>query len=136
MAVTQAPRIRSDAVPLRTYRSQGRPAAIAGIGVHVPDRVLTNQELEQMVDTSDQWITERTGIKERRVAEPGTPTFELATVITKSVSSVGGISPSSRSQVTAGVSIWLIPPIDSRMPVIQLVRLASPSVNTVIPAER
>ena len=63
-------------------------------------------------------------------------TFELAAVITKSVSSSGGISPSSRSQVTAGVSIWLIPPIDSRMPVIQLVRLASPSVNTVIPAER
>ena len=79
MAVTQAPRVRSDAVPLRTYRSQGRPAAIAGIGVHVPERVMTNHDLEQMVDTSDKWITERTGIKERRVAEPGTPTFELAT---------------------------------------------------------
>jgi 3-oxoacyl-[acyl-carrier-protein] synthase-3 len=79
MAVTHAPRVRSDAVPLRTYRCQGRPAAIAGIGVYTPDRVLTNRELEQMVDTSDQWITERTGIKERRVAEPGTPTFELAT---------------------------------------------------------
>jgi 3-oxoacyl-[acyl-carrier-protein] synthase-3 len=79
MAVTQAPRVRSDAVPLRTYRSQGRPSAIAGIGVHVPDRVLTNHDLEQMVDTSDKWITERTGIRERRVAAPGTPTFELAT---------------------------------------------------------
>ncbi len=73
MAVSHAPRTRSDAVPLRTYRSQGRPAAIAGVGVHLPDRVLTNQDLEQMVDTSDKWITERTGIKERRVAEPGTP---------------------------------------------------------------
>ena len=80
MAVTQAPRIRSDAVPLRTYRTHGRPSAIAGIGVHVPDRVLTNRDLEQMVDTSDHWITERTGIKERRIAEPGTATFELATV--------------------------------------------------------
>jgi 3-oxoacyl-[acyl-carrier-protein] synthase III len=79
MAVTQAPRVRSDAVPLRTYRTQGRPSAMAGIGVHVPDRVLTNHDLEQMVDTSDKWITERTGIRERRVAEPGTPTFELAT---------------------------------------------------------
>ncbi|HSR24892.1 MAG TPA: beta-ketoacyl-ACP synthase III [Candidatus Eisenbacteria bacterium] len=79
MAVTQAPRTRSDAVPLRTYRTQGRPSAIAGIGVHVPDRVLTNRDLEEMVDTSDQWITERTGIKERRLAEAGTPTFELAT---------------------------------------------------------
>ena len=79
MAVTQAPRVRSDAVPLRTYRSQGRPAAVAGVGVYVPDRVVTNHDLERMVDTSDEWITERTGIKERRVAEPGTPTFELAT---------------------------------------------------------
>jgi 3-oxoacyl-[acyl-carrier-protein] synthase-3 len=79
MAVTHAPRIRSDSLPLRTYRAQGRPAGIAGIGVYAPPRVLTNHELEQMVDTSDQWITERTGIKERRIAEPGTPTFDLAT---------------------------------------------------------
>src|SRR5690348_14685762 len=79
MAVTQAPRVRSDAVPLRTYRAQGRPAAIAGIGIHAPERVVTNHDLEQIVDTSDKWITERTGIRERRVAEPGTPTFELAT---------------------------------------------------------
>lgn len=79
MAITQAPRVRSGAVPLRTYRSQGRPVAIAGIGVHVPDRVLTNQDLERMVDTSDKWITERTGIRERHIAEPGTATFELAT---------------------------------------------------------
>ncbi len=79
MAVTQVPRTRSDAVPLRTYRSKGRPSAITGIGVHTPERVLTNAQLEQMVDTSDQWITERTGIKERRLAEPGTPTFELGT---------------------------------------------------------
>ncbi len=79
MAVTHAPRTRSDALPLRTYRTQGRPAAIAGIGVHVPERVLTNRDLERMVDTSDQWIVERTGIRERRIAEPGTPTFVLAT---------------------------------------------------------
>ena len=79
MAITQAPRTRSDAVRLRTYRSTGRPTAIAGLGVYAPEKVLTNRDLERMVDTSDQWITERTGIKERRVAEPGTPTFELAT---------------------------------------------------------
>ncbi len=63
-------------------------------------------------------------------------TFDVATVITKSVSSSGGTSPSSRRQVTAGVLIGLMPPVDSRMPVIQLVRRTSPSVNTRIPAER
>jgi len=79
MAITQAPRVRSGALPLRTYRSTGRAAAIAGLGVYAPEKVLTNRELERMVDTSDQWISERTGIKERRIAEPGTTTFELAT---------------------------------------------------------
>ena len=63
-------------------------------------------------------------------------TFDAATVITKSVSSSGGTSPSSRRQVTAGVSIGLMPPMDSRMPVIQLARRTSPSVNTRIPAAR
>ncbi len=42
-------------------------AAITGVGGYVPDYVLTNHELEQMVDTSDEWITSRTGIKERRI---------------------------------------------------------------------
>src|SRR6185436_17420181 len=42
-------------------------AAITGVGGYVPDYVLTNKELETMVDTSDEWITTRTGIKERRI---------------------------------------------------------------------
>src|SRR5579872_1040757 len=77
MAVT-APRTRSDAVPLKTYKTSGRPSAIAGIGVHAPERLLTNADLEKMVETSDQWITERSGIKMRHVAEPGTTTYSLA----------------------------------------------------------
>ena len=43
-------------------------ALITGTGRSVPDRVLTNQDLERLVDTSDDWITTRTGIKERRIA--------------------------------------------------------------------
>jgi len=42
-------------------------AAITGVQGYVPDYVLTNQELEGMVDTNDEWITTRTGIKERRI---------------------------------------------------------------------
>jgi len=48
----------------------GFRAAITGIGSYVPDRVLTNDELSKMVDTSDEWIIERTGIRERRIAAP------------------------------------------------------------------
>lgn len=53
-------------------------AAIAGTGLALPDRVLTNADLEAIVETSDDWITKRTGIKTRRVAEPGTRTSDLA----------------------------------------------------------
>jgi 3-oxoacyl-[acyl-carrier-protein] synthase-3 len=49
---------------------EGFRAAITGIGSYVPDRVLTNAELSAMVDTSDEWIIERTGIRERRIAAP------------------------------------------------------------------
>src|SRR3954464_980748 len=42
-------------------------AAITGVGGYVPDYVLTNKELETMVDTNDEWITSRTGVKERRI---------------------------------------------------------------------
>ena len=46
----------------------GPRIGITGLGTHVPERVLTNDELARIVDTSDEWIRERTGIRERRVA--------------------------------------------------------------------
>jgi 3-oxoacyl-[acyl-carrier-protein] synthase-3 len=48
--------------------ANGRRVGITGLGVHVPERVLTNDELSTLVDTSDEWIMERTGIRERRIA--------------------------------------------------------------------
>jgi 3-oxoacyl-[acyl-carrier-protein] synthase-3 len=48
--------------------TNGRRIGITGLGVHVPERVFTNKDLEQFVDTSDEWIVERTGIRERRFA--------------------------------------------------------------------
>jgi 3-oxoacyl-[acyl-carrier-protein] synthase III len=48
--------------------ANGRRIGITGLGVHVPDRVFTNKDLEQYVDTTDEWIVERTGIRERRFA--------------------------------------------------------------------
>ena len=55
-----------------------RRAKISALGTYVPPRVLTNADLEKMVDTSDQWIVERTGIRERHLAEKGTATSDLA----------------------------------------------------------
>ena len=54
-------------------------AIIAGTGSHLPEKRLTNEDLSKMVDTNDQWITQRTGIKERRVAGPHESTATLAT---------------------------------------------------------
>jgi 3-oxoacyl-[acyl-carrier-protein] synthase III len=51
---------------------------ITGVGCYVPERVLTNADLAEMVETSDEWITERTGIKERRIAEAGQAASDLA----------------------------------------------------------
>ncbi len=55
-----------------------RKATITGLGKYVPPKVLTNKDLEEMVDTSDEWITSRSGIKERHIAEDDVPTSELA----------------------------------------------------------
>ena len=50
--------------------ANGVAASITGLGSHVPERVVTNDELSTMMDTSDEWIRERTGIRERRIAAP------------------------------------------------------------------
>ena len=55
-----------------------RYAAIAGWGSYLPPRVLTNEDLERMVDTSDEWIRQRTGIRERRLLDEGEATSSMA----------------------------------------------------------
>ena len=53
-------------------------AKIVALGTYVPPRILSNQDLEKMVETTDQWILERTGIRERHIAEPGVAASDLA----------------------------------------------------------
>jgi 3-oxoacyl-[acyl-carrier-protein] synthase-3 len=53
-------------------------SAVTGVGAYLPERVVTNADLAAMVDTSDEWIQERTGIRERRQADPDQPTSDLA----------------------------------------------------------
>jgi hypothetical protein len=54
---------------------------IVGTGSHLPERVLTNADLEKMVDTSDEWIRERTGIERRHIPAPGETTVDLARMV-------------------------------------------------------
>ena len=58
--------------------SNGRTISITGLGCHVPERVLDNAELERLVDTTDEWIMERTGIRERRIAAPEEAMSDIA----------------------------------------------------------
>src|SRR3989442_7083303 len=104
MAIITNYRTRSDAVPLRSFAAKGRPSAIAGVGVHAPEKVLTNFDLEKMMDTSDKWITERTGIHRRHIADPGTTTFELATKAARSALDAAGIQAKDLDMILVGTS--------------------------------
>jgi 3-oxoacyl-[acyl-carrier-protein] synthase-3 len=58
--------------------ANGLAVSITGLGAHVPERVVTNDDLSTMMDTSDEWIVERTGIRERRIAAPEEALSDLA----------------------------------------------------------
>ncbi|MDP2167825.1 MAG: beta-ketoacyl-ACP synthase III [Thermodesulfovibrionales bacterium] len=68
-------------------------AKITGTGSYLPERVMTNRDLETLVDTSDEWITERTGIKERRIAAPNEAASDLACEASQKALSAAGLKP-------------------------------------------
>lgn len=68
-------------------------AGIVSIGTYTPEKLLTNQQLEKLVDTSDQWITSKTGIKQRHVASPEQATSDLAYLAAEKALKNAGIKP-------------------------------------------
>jgi 3-oxoacyl-[acyl-carrier-protein] synthase III len=88
---------KSNKPHLRSPRSRQplRPVHIVGTGSYVPERVLTNAVLEKMVDTTDEWITTRTGIKERRIAAPEQCTSDMAVEAARRAIKQAGISEKS-----------------------------------------
>src|SRR3954470_11954860 len=68
-------------------------AILAGTGSCVPEKRLTNDDLSKMVETNDEWITQRTGIKERRIAGPGETTASLGTVAAKRAIASAALEP-------------------------------------------
>ncbi len=69
-------------------------AKISALGTYVPPRLLTNADLEKMVDTNDQWIVERTGIRERHIVDPGVATSDIAVEAARACLAERGIEPS------------------------------------------
>jgi 3-oxoacyl-[acyl-carrier-protein] synthase-3 len=68
-------------------------AGVMGTGSALPEKVITNHDLEKMVDTSDQWITDRTGIKERRQAAPSETTSMLSVQASRKALEMAGLEP-------------------------------------------
>jgi len=78
---------------------QVRGATITGTGMYVPDRVLSNSDFERMVETSDAWIRERTGIVERRIGAPGQASSDLALIAAQAALEGAGIGPRDIDQI-------------------------------------
>jgi 3-oxoacyl-[acyl-carrier-protein] synthase-3 len=79
-------------------------ARITGWGKYVPERVLTNFDLEKMVDTSDEWIRTRTGISERRIAAPGETCSTMSLAAAKEALKVARLAPSELDLIIVATS--------------------------------
>ncbi len=79
-----------------------RRSRIVGTGSYVPETVLTNQELEKIVDTNDEWIVTRTGIKERRVTNNGQASSTLAINAAKNALEMAGVVPEELDAIIVG----------------------------------
>lgn len=77
---------------------------IAGTGSYLPEKVVTNKDLEQMVDTTDEWIRERTGIKRRHIAADGETTSDLALAAAKNALAMAGIGAEDIDLIVVGTA--------------------------------
>ena len=75
--------------------ANGRRVGITGLGVHVPDKVVTNEDLARIVDTTDEWIVERTGIRERRFATQDEALTDIALPAARDALAQAGVDPGS-----------------------------------------
>ena len=82
--------------------SQVQRVKISALGTYVPPRLLTNADLEKMVDTNDQWIMERVGIRERHIVDKGVATSDLAVEAAKKALAERGIQPSDLDAIIVG----------------------------------
>jgi 3-oxoacyl-[acyl-carrier-protein] synthase-3 len=81
-----------------------RPVKIAGLSTYVPPRLLTNADLEKMVDTSDEWILQRTGIRERHIVDQGMSTSDLAVPAALGAIAEAGLTPDDIGFIVVGTT--------------------------------
>jgi len=83
---------------------QLRPVKITGLSTYVPPRVLTNADLERMVATTDEWIRQRTGIRERHIVDPGVATSDLAQIAAEGALKEAGLDPGDIGFIVVGTT--------------------------------
>jgi len=83
-------------------RIGGRPTTIKSLATYVPPRVLSNADLERMVETTDEWILQRTGIRERHIVEPGVATSDLGTEAALKAIAKAGLTPDDIGLIIVG----------------------------------
>src|SRR4030095_17263704 len=81
-----------------------RRTHISGLATYVPPRLLTNKDLERMVNTSDEWILQRTGIRERHVVDPGVATSDLAKEAALGAIAQAGLTPDDIGFIVVGTT--------------------------------
>ena len=86
------------------HRGAHRGARLEAVGTYVPSKVLTNADLAKLVDTTDEWIVRRTGIRERRVAAPDEFTSDLCTAAARDLFTRSGSSPDDVELVIVGTT--------------------------------
>ena len=86
----------------RIPRAGGRPTRIASLATYVPPRVLSNADLEKMLDTSDEWIVQRVGIRERHIAAPGVATSDLGKEAALAAIARAGLTPADIDLIVVG----------------------------------
>jgi 3-oxoacyl-[acyl-carrier-protein] synthase-3 len=86
----------------RATRIGGRPTTIKSLATYVPPRVLSNADLERMVETTDEWILQRTGIRERHIVDPGVATSDLGKEAAIKAIANAGLTPDDIGLIIVG----------------------------------
>src|ERR1700685_1536523 len=90
--------------PRAKYDFKGQSCSITGVGSYVPERIVTNADLEKLVDTSDEWIVSRTGIRQRHMAADGETTCDLAEHAARAAMESAGVAANEIELIVFGTT--------------------------------